>query len=102
MGFALQGFLLVRERCPFRGPYPPDVIEACCNVPEGTRADTRPPSGSYARDEFVLSPGGRNRLTVDAFLGFSPSELSPRMSGQSLVVAMPALSSLGGVTSLPA
>jgi hypothetical protein len=25
LGFALQGVLLVRERCPFRGPCPPDV-----------------------------------------------------------------------------
>jgi hypothetical protein len=28
MGFALQGVLLVRKRCPFRGPCPPDVTQA--------------------------------------------------------------------------
>jgi len=34
MGFALQGLLLVRERCPFRGPCPPDVTEAASLFPK--------------------------------------------------------------------
>jgi hypothetical protein len=63
---------------------------------------TWPPTGPCSRDASVLSPdhheGGR---AVDAFLGFSPPERSPQPSGRSLVVAMPALSSLGGMTSLP-
>jgi hypothetical protein len=102
MGFALQGLLLVCKRCPSRGPCPPDVTRiALIAVPKGTAA-SEPPTGPRACDEFVLSPSDRSRSTVDAFLSFSPSERSPHTAGLSLLVTMPALSSLGGVTSLPA
>jgi len=67
-------------------------------IPEGM-SETRPPSGPRARSESVLSPAGRSRLTVDAFLGFSPPELSPHPTGPSLVVTMPALTPSGGMTS---
>lgn len=35
MGFALQGVLLVRERCPSRGPCPPDVSALRPTSPRG-------------------------------------------------------------------
>jgi hypothetical protein len=101
LGFALQGVLLDRKRCPFRGPCPPDVTRVALPFPR-ERSLLAPPTGLLACDEFVLSPGDRSRLAVDTFLGFSPSERSPHTSGLSLLVTMPALSSLGGVTSLPA
>jgi hypothetical protein len=101
LGFALQGFLLVRKRCPSRGPCPPDVTRAASLFPR-EQALLEPPPGLRACDEFVLPPRDRGRLAVDTFLGFPPSERSPHTSGLSLVVTMPALSSLGGVTSLPA
>jgi hypothetical protein len=101
LGFALQGVLLVRKRCPSRGPCPPDVTRVASSFPR-ERERPEPPPGLRACDEFVLSPGDRSRQAVDAFLGFSPSERSPPASGLSLLVTMPALSSLGGVTSLPA
>jgi len=44
-----------------------------------------PPTGLHACDKFVLSPGDRSRLTVDAFLSFSSSERSPHTSGLSLL-----------------
>jgi len=66
------------------------------------RQQPEPPTGLRACDEFVLSPSDRSRPTVDAFLSFSPSERSPHTTGLSLLVTMPALASLGGVTSLPA
>jgi hypothetical protein len=86
------------ERCPSRGPCPPDV--AGHRAPEGTLRN-RPPSGPRARAESVLPPNPRRDPAVDAFLGFSPAEPSPHPSGRSLVVTMPALSPLGGMTSLP-
>ena len=101
MGFALQGVLLNRKRCPSRGPCPPDVTQVTTPFPR-ERLRLAPPTGLHACDEFVLSPDNRSCQAVDTFLGFSPSERSPHTSGLSLLVAMPALSSLGGVTSLPA
>lgn len=38
MGLTLQGVLLVRERCPFRGPYPPDVAGRA-RSPRGERTE---------------------------------------------------------------
>lgn len=100
MGFALQGVLLEREIHPFRGPCPPDVAGRPAS--RGRRSGRRPPSGPCSRDEFVLPPDSRRNPAVDAFLGFSPPEPSPHPPGLSLVVTMPALSSSGGMTSLPA
>jgi hypothetical protein len=100
MGLTLQGVLLVREWCPFRGPCPPDIADRA-PPPRGERTE-RLPSGPHARDEFVLSPASRRRPAVDTFLGFPSSEPSPHPPGLSLVVTMPALSSFGGMTSLPA
>ena len=100
MGLTLQGVLLVREWCPSRGPCPPDVAGRA-PPPRGERTE-RPPSGPRSRDEFVLSPASRRRPAVDTFLGFPSSEPSPHPPGPSLVVTMPALSSFGGMTSLPA
>ena len=95
MGFALQGFPLVRERYSSRSPCPPDV--AGRTHPPERECDGRPPSGLHSRDESVLSPASRRKPAVDAFLGFSPSESSPHPPGLSLVVTMPALTSLGGI-----
>jgi len=99
MGLTLQGVLLVYERCPSRGPCPPDVTDRAPS-PRGERTE-RPPSGPHSRNEFVLSPASRRRPAVDTFLGFASPEPSPHPPGPSLVVTMPALSSLGGMTSLP-
>ena len=99
MGLTLQGVLLVCERCPSRGPCPPDVTDRAPS-PRGERTE-RPPSGPHSRNEFVLSPASRRRPAVDTFLGFASPEPSPHPPGPSLVVTMPALSSLGGMTSLP-
>jgi hypothetical protein len=55
MGFTLQGVPLVRERCPFRGPYPLDVARHRTDPPEGGAGGTWPPTGSCSRDESVLS-----------------------------------------------
>jgi hypothetical protein len=99
MGLTLQGVLLERERCPFRGPCPPDV--ASRPTPRGEIERNRPPSGPCSRDEFVLSPASRGRPVVDTFLGFASPEPSPHPPGLSLVVTTPALASLGGMTSLP-
>ena len=102
MGFALQGLLLVRERYPSRGPYPPDVTEVRHPLPKEWKPTWAAYRVSYPRRvrAVVLRPGGR--WTVDAFLGFSASKHSPHASGPSLVVTMPAFSPLGGVTSRPA
>jgi hypothetical protein len=62
----------------------------------------RPPTGPCSRDELVPSPGRRSAPAVDAFLGFTPPERSPHASGPPLVVAGPALSPSGGLTSRPA
>lgn len=99
LGFPLQGVLLVRERCPSRGPCPPDVADRT-HPPKGEGTE-RPPPGPRSRDELVLPPASRRKPAVDAFLGFPPPEHSPHPPGRSLVVTMPALSSLGGMTSLP-
>jgi hypothetical protein len=100
LGLTLQGVPLVRERCSFRSPCPPDVAAPPC-PPRGD-GRVRPPSGPCSRDESVLAPGApEGDPTVDAFLGFPPTESSPHPPGPSLVVTMPALSSLGGMTSLP-
>jgi len=99
LGFALQGLLLARERYPSRGLCPPDV--AVRGSPERDPRN-RPPPGPRSHGEFVLAPDPRRSPTVDAFLGFSPPERSPHPSGPPLVVAAPALASLGGMTSLPA
>jgi len=58
-----------------------------------------PPSGPRSRGESVLSSRSRSSSTVDAILGFAPPEPSPHPPGVSLVVASPALSPFGGVTS---
>jgi hypothetical protein len=100
MGFTLQGLPLVRERCSSRSPCPPDIAGRP-NSPRGDERE-RPPSGPCSRDESVLSPESRRIPTVDAFLGFPPPEPSPHPPGPSLVVTRPALSSSGGMTSLPA
>jgi hypothetical protein len=100
MGFPLQGVPLARDGYSSRSPCPPDLAGRP-NLPGGIRASRWPP-GLPSRGESVLPPGGRSRRTVDAFLGFSPSELSPHPSGLSLVVARPTFSPLGGVTSRPA
>jgi len=100
LGFPLQGVLLVHERCPSRGLCPPDV--ASRTRPPRGEGTGRPPPGPCSRDELVLPPASRRKPAVDAFLGFTPPEPSPHPPGRSLVVAMPALSSFGGMTSLPA
>jgi hypothetical protein len=101
MGLTLQGVPLVREWCSSRSPFPPDVAGRP-NPPKGAKR-VRPPTGPCSRDESVLasSTPRREHTTVDAFLGFPPSESSPHPPGPSLVVTMPALSSSGGMTSLP-
>jgi hypothetical protein len=100
MGFALQGVPLVREWYSSRSPCPPDVAGRP-NSPRGDGRE-RPPSGPSSRDESVLSPASRRKPAVDAFLCLSSPEPSPHPPGRSLVVTRPALSSLGGMTSLPA
>ena len=95
MGLTLQGVPLVREWCSSRSPCPPDVAGRP-NSPRGDERE-RPPSGPCSRDESVLPSGSRRNPTVDAFLGFPPAESSPHPPGPSLVVTMPALSSLGGI-----
>jgi hypothetical protein len=100
MGFALQGVPLARDGCSSRSPCLPDVAR-CPILPEEVRAP-RSPSRPSSRGESVLSSSGRSRRTVDAFLGFAPSERSPHPSGPSLVVTRPTFSPLGGVTSRPA
>jgi hypothetical protein len=98
MGFALQGVPLGASGAPLGAlalltlPSTP--------LPEGSGIG-RPPTGPRSRDESVLPPGSRRIPAVDAFLGLSPPERSLHPPGRSLVVTMPALSSLGGMTSLP-
>jgi len=74
LGFALQGVPLVHERCPFRGPCPPDVADRH-NPPRGAGRE-RSPSGPLSRDESVLSsvfPRGKLRPSM-------PSWASPLQS----------------------
>jgi hypothetical protein len=99
MGLTLQGVPLVRERCSSRSPCPPDV--AGRTAPRGGRNGKRPPSGPSSRDESVQPPESRRKPAVDTLMGLTPPEPSPHPPGPSLVVTMPALSSLGGMTSLP-
>jgi hypothetical protein len=44
-----------RDRCPSRGPCPPDVTRRA-RAPRGGTSTTWPPSGPCSRDEFVLTP----------------------------------------------
>jgi hypothetical protein len=103
LGFALQGVPLVHERCPSRGPCPLDVTDRPTTLRRECGRE-RPPPRLPSRDESVLSSvvPEREPPTADAFLSFSPPEPSPHPPGSSLVVTMPALSSFGGMTSLPA
>jgi hypothetical protein len=89
-----------RERYPSRGPCPPDV--AGDTTPRRERRRTGRLQGLVPASESVLPPSSRRNPAVDAFLGLSPPERSLHPPGRSLVVTMPALSSLGRVTSLPA
>jgi hypothetical protein len=103
MGFAPQGVPLVREWCPFRGPCPPDVA---CRRARPPRREEWAGRGRLQGLLPATSPCCRSttheeRRTVDAFSGFAPTELPPHPSGPSLVVTMPALSPLGGMTSRP-
>ena len=101
LGLTLQGVPLVREWCSFRSPFPPDVTVRP-EPPEGGRAGAAAYRALFPR-RVRAGVGAPERVpTVDAFVGFSPSESSPHPPGPSLVVTMPALSSLGGMTSLPA
>jgi hypothetical protein len=99
MGFTLQGVLLVRERCPSRGPCPPDV--AGHPPPRRETRGTGRLQGLIPATSSCCHRVPRNSA-VDAFLGFSPTERSPHPPGPSLVVTMPALSPFSGMTSLPA
>jgi hypothetical protein len=100
MGFALQGVPLAARGAPLGVP----ALLTLPSVPppEGSEPE-RPPSGPSSRNESVLSssPSRRKDPTVDTFLSFSSPEHSPQPPGRSLVVTMPALSPLGGMTSLP-
>jgi hypothetical protein len=100
MGFALQGVPLAARGAPLGVP----ALLTLPSVPppEGSEPK-RPPSGPCSRNESVLSPSPSRRVdpTVDTFLSFSSPEHSPQPPGRSLVVTMPALSPLGGMTSLP-
>ena len=87
------------QRCPSRSPCPPDVPGE--PTPPRGNGVGRPPTGPCSRDESVLSPNSQRSPAVDAFLGFSPPERSLHPPGRSLVVTMPALSPLGGMTSVP-
>lgn len=98
MGLPLQGVLLAASGAPLGVPALLTLPSAAS--PGGDGRDG-PPSGPCSRDELVLSPDPRRNPTVDAFLRFSPSELSLHPSGLPLVVTAPALSTSGGVTSLP-
>jgi hypothetical protein len=99
VGFALQGVPLGARGAPL-GALALLTLPA---TPLPERSDVgRPPTGPRSRDESVLPPNSRKSPAVDAFLGFSPPERSLHPPGRSLVVTMPALSPLGGMTSLPA
>ena len=101
MGLTLQGVPLVREWCSSRSPFPPDVADRP-EPPEGGRAGAAAFRALFPR-RVRAGVGAPERVpTVDAFLGFASPESSPHPPGRSLVVTMPALSSLGGMTSLPA
>jgi hypothetical protein len=72
------------------------------NLPEEERAGRSRLQGLVpATSPCCRSTTHEERRTVDAFSGFAPSELPPHPSGPSLVVTMPALSPLGGMTSRP-
>ena len=88
-----------RERCPSRGPYPPDV--AGDSTPRGEQRRAVAYRVLFPRPSPCCHTGSRGNPAVDAFLGFSPPELSFHPPGLSLVVTMPALSPLGGLTSPP-
>jgi hypothetical protein len=98
MGFALQGVPLGASGAPL-GALALLTLPAT-PPPEGSGIG-RPPTGPRSRDESVLPPSSQRNPAVDAFLGFSPPERSLHPPGRSLVVTMPALSPLGGMTSLP-
>jgi hypothetical protein len=88
-----------RERYPSRGPCPPDV--AADPTPEGCGMRAAAYRASFPRRVRAATESPEGKTAVDAFLGFSSPELSPHPPGRSLVVTMPALSPLGGMTSLP-
>ena len=77
MGLTLQGVLLVRERCPFRGPYPPDVAGRT-HPPRG--GGTEPtafralfPRRVRAATSFPKEAGRRYLLGLRLSRAFSPS-----------------------------
>ena len=100
LGFALQGVPLARDGYSSRSPCPPDVTG--CPIPPRRGWTPRPPPRLRSRGESVLPSPGRSRRTVDAFLGFPPSERSPHPSGHPLLVTGPTSSPSGGMTSRPA
>ncbi len=77
LGFALQGVLLDRKRCPFRGPCPPDVTRVALTVPEGTVASRAAYRASCLRRVRAVarrpkSPGRRYLPGLFPFRAFSP------------------------------
>jgi hypothetical protein len=100
MGFALQGFPLVAMGAPLGVPA---LLTLPSAAPPRGSEPKRPPSGPSSRDESVPSPPSPRgeRAAADAFLGFSSSEHSLQPPGRSLLVTMPTLPPLGGMTSLP-
>jgi hypothetical protein len=84
LGFALQGFPLVHERCPSRGPFPPDVADRP-SPPRGAGQE-RPPPGLPSRDESVLSsvfPRGKLRPPMPSW-AFPLQSLLPIRPGHRL------------------
>jgi hypothetical protein len=98
LGFTLHGVPLARGGFPLSGIPALLTLPGVCTSRRSCRP-SKPPSGPRSHGESVLSSGGRSLPTVAAILGFSPSELSPHPPGVMLVVASPALSPFGGVTS---
>jgi hypothetical protein len=98
LGFALQGVPLDTRGAPLGVPA---LLTLPATPPPEGGGVGRPPTGPWSRVESVLPPSSQRNPAVDTFLGFSPPEHSLHPSGRSLVVTMPALSPLGGMTSLP-
>jgi len=77
MGLTLQGVLLVREQCPFRGPCPPDVAGRT-HPPRGARTEPAAfralfPRRVRAATSFPREAGRRYLHGLCPYRAFSPS-----------------------------
>jgi hypothetical protein len=100
MGFTLQGFLLVRDRYPSRGPCPPDVTACIPASPGGSQAQPAGFRAFFSRRVRAVTGIRRSRPSIPSW-GSSFQSLLPLDPTLAFVAASP-LSPFGGLTSRPA